>query len=215
MYNCKLQEAVITVSPTSRFGLDHDVAHVETFFLTDSPIPETEIFLIPHRELIPPEILQVLRLGKVNLLPIPKSEVLQNISDFPSEVAGAKRDEAIADAALGIAALYMQPISLKAEVQNQQGSLYRLSYDFTLYPDTNGNFYIYTKLPLPGFTMVQGGHIRFITVLPSGAQYDPNETKGIALNNQVLEEQFANLVNGQIIGFFWQNDPEFTIKYRY
>lgn len=214
MYNCKLQEAVITVNPTSRNGLPYDIAHVETIIITDSPIPPEEIFLVPGSELIPQNILQILQLGnKVDFTPIPKSEVTANLSDFTQHIDQQQKDAVLADAMLGLATVWMKPIQFKPTGNN---NFYRLSYDYTLFPSQNGSFYIYTKLPFKGFQMPVGGQVRFTAILPFGAKHDPNETKGIALNNQLVEEQAVTLANnGEVISFYWKNDPDFTVKYNY
>lgn len=213
MPNCTLQEAVITITPTSRYGQPFDTAHVETIFVLDAPVPQGEVFLVPGDQLIPNEIMQVLRLAKLDFTPMPKSEVIANLSDFTQQVDQQNKEAAIADAALGLAAVYMKPIQFQP-IPNT--NFYRLSYDYTIYPDASGNFYVYAKLPFRSFQMPGGGQVRLIVVLPTGAQFDPAETKGIALNGQTVEEQQAVAANGrQVISFFWQNDPDFTVKYHY
>lgn len=212
MYPCRIQEAVITVNPTSRYGQTFDIAHVETIFLMDNPIPENEIFLVPSDENIPVEILNLIRLAKVSFAPIPKSEITASISDLTQEVEQGQKEAVLTDTALSLAAVYMRPITFQPIGNN----FYRLSYDYKLFPDTSGNFYIYTKLPFRGFDMPQGSQVRFITVLPTGVQVDEAETKGIDLNQQIINEQLVDVASGRrIISFFWQNDPDFTIKYRY
>jgi hypothetical protein len=105
----------------------------------------------------------------------------------------------------------MTPIQLQPVGNN----LYKISYDYSLYPDDQNNFFIFTTLPFKGFNMPQG-QVRLVVVLPTNAQIDPTDTTGTTPNGQTVEEQIANVANGRpVVSFFWQNDPDFTIKYRY
>ncbi|MHB1420828.1 MAG: hypothetical protein ACYCX4_14825 [Bacillota bacterium] len=213
MPNCSLQDAVITVTSASRYGLPYDLAHVETIFQLDSQLQPEDVFLVPGDQFIPNEIMNILRLAKLDFTPMSKSEVVANLSDFTQEVTEQNREAVIADAAIGLAAVYMKPVQFQ---QIGSSNLYRVSYDYTIFPNQDNNFYVYARLPFRSFPLSTGGQIRLVVVLPAGAQFDPAETQGVALNGQVIEEQQAVAANDkQVISFFYQNDPDFTVKYRY
>ena len=177
----------------------------------DQPIPESEVFLIPGDIPLPQEVINLNRLAKVSFAPMPKSTVVSNISDIAQEVEQGKKEEVIFDAALSITAVYMRPITFHPI----GGNFYRLSYDYNIYPDPNGNFYIFAQLPFQGFDMPAGGEVRFVVTLPPSSILDQNETKGIDLNQNPIEEQVAEAQGKPIVWFYYQNDPEFIVKYSY
>jgi len=70
--------------------------------------------------------------------------------------------------------------------------------------------------PLPSFVIQTGGGIGVIAVLPRGttvvsaeALTDPNNP------GTALQRTDANLGNRPAMGWFWQNDPLFRVRYRY
>jgi hypothetical protein len=212
MYNCQFVESIITVIDSSRHGLKYDIAHVEYLFSTNTPIPQDESFFVPGIELMPDNILQILKLGNFEFVPIPKSEVVNSLNNYLQEVQENKKDETLADSMIGISTSYMNIIKANPLASN----FYRLSYDYAIYPENDNSFIIYAKLPIKGFTLPAGGQTRFITILPVNAKYDPTATKGVALNNPDIQEQATNIANGRtVLSFFYQNDPDFTVKYKY
>lgn len=214
MYNCQLHESVLTVSPTYKYNGKYDLVHVEAIFQTTEPIPDSDIFFVPSLEEVPNHILEILRIGGFSFQPIPKSIVIQEIANFASTIDTENKAETISDAMLGIAAQYMN----KVKMNHIGNNFYHLSYDYALMPNpSDGSFVIKATIPFKGFQMPRGGQVRLITVLPTGAQVNRDLTKGIIANNQVLEEQEpVNVANGRtVVSFFYQNDPDFTIVYRY
>ncbi len=214
MYNCRNQETIITVIPTSRHGQPFDIARVEAMFQLDEQLPETETLLVPQMELIPQDLLQALKLLNVHLAPMPESYVNQALSDYAQETADPNRDkETREDSAIGLVRKYLVKIpAQKVGTDNY----YRVSYEYSLFPDENGFYNIYATLPFKGFNMPTGSQIRFITALPVGAQIDRDATRGTDLNQQLVDEQVTDVAAGrQIVSFFWQNDPDFVVKYRH
>ncbi|MGC4375915.1 hypothetical protein WD019_03085 [Fictibacillus sp. Mic-4] len=103
MYTCHNQETLITVIPTSRHGQPYDIARVEAIFQLDQPITENDLLLVPEMEKIPKDLLEMLKLSKVNLAPMPESYVNEALSDFAQESADPNRDrETSEDAMLGL-----------------------------------------------------------------------------------------------------------------
>ncbi|QHA90166.1 hypothetical protein [Bacillus sp. N1-1] len=211
MYQCTMQDAVVTIVPTSRYGKEFDTATVQTYFQLSSQLPEEEEFLVPSLEKIPEEDLRLFRAGNVEFAPIPKSVVAQEIKDFQEQVASGNKEEAKSDAFLGLASLYMQPVKM----QPVSGNVYQLNYQYSIYPESDGHFYVRATIPFRGFKMDRGT-VRFTTVLPAGAKYDSEGTKGEAIQGQVLEEQAETFQNGlTVLGFQYTVDPDFVVKYKY
>lgn len=219
MFNCKFHETVMTVIPASRYtpSHDHDLIHVESTFTTDAPIQDSDnIFFVPGTQPIPTDILNMINKGGFTFEPIPKSEVIKQVADYAQEISQNQQAAAVSDAVMGIATQqYMQQISMKAEPTGS--TFYHLSYDFILLPENDGTFELKAKLPYKGFDMPAGGQVRLIVVLPVGATCDTNATKGTLLNGQQIQEATpANVANGvQVVSFFYQNDPDFLVKYKY
>lgn len=212
MYNCNFVESIITIIDTSKHGKIYDTAHVEYLFSTDVPIAADELFFVPRIEIMPDNILKILKLGNFQFIPLPKSEVVNSLNNYLQEIQENKKDETLADSMIGISTSYMNAI--KAELIGP--NFYRLNYDYAIYPETDNSFMLYSKLPIKGFALPVGGQTRFIVILPINTKSDPAVTKGTALNNQEIQEQTANVANGRtVISFFYQNDPDFTVKYNY
>lgn len=212
MYNCNFVESIITVVDSFKRGKKYDIAHVEYLFSTDTPIPAEELFFVPGIEVMPDNIISILKLGNFEFIPIPKSEVVNSLNNYLQQVQENKKDETLADSMIGISTSYMNTIKPEAIGTN----FYRLSYDYAIYPEKDNSFMIYAKLPIKGFSLPAGGQTRFITVLPINAKPDPAVTKGIALDKQEIQEQSVNVANGRtVISFFYQNDPDFIVKYNY
>lgn len=217
MFNCRTHATVMTVIPSSRTNHAHDLIHVESTFTTDVPIPDAEnIFFVPGTQPVPPDILKMINNGGFTFEPIPKSEVIKQVTDYAQEISQNQPAAAISDAVMGIATQeYMQQVTMKAEPVGS--TFYHLSYDFILLPESDGSFELKTTLPYKGFQMPAGGQVRLIVVLPVGATCDTNATKGTLLNGQQIQEATpANVANGaQVVSFFYQNDPDFLVKYKY
>ncbi|WP_043933814.1 hypothetical protein [Bacillus sp. EB01] len=213
MYNCLMQDTVLTITPTSRYGKEFDTVRVETFFQLESPLPENEEFLVPGIKKIPDQDLRIFEAGKVQFAPIPKSVVIQEVQDFASQVASGSTDGVRLDALLGLSTMYMEPVKLEAITP---GGIYHLSYAYSVYPETDGNFYIYQTLPFKGFNMTRGT-VRLTAVLPAGAVCDYDATNGKDISGTIIVEDESRVFsNGlSVVSFLYQVDPEFTIKYRY
>lgn len=208
MYTCTSAELIMTVM----HGQNYDTAHVEYLFSTNAPIAQDELFFVPGIELMPKNIMDILKLANFQFVPIPKTEVVNSLSNYLQEVQDGKKDETLADSMIAISTSYMNTI--KADTINPNS--YRLKYDYAIYPENDRSFIVNATLPIKGFSLPTGSQTRFVTILPLGAKYDPVATKGKAINNPDIPEHTANIANGiTIIDFFYQNDPEFTVKYNY
>src|SRR4051794_16911871 len=86
MYNCQIHESVLTVSSTYKHNHKYDLVHVEAIFQTTEPIPDTDIFFVPSLVEVPSNILEILRLGGFSFQPVPKSVVIQEVSNFANNI---------------------------------------------------------------------------------------------------------------------------------
>ncbi|MTH55380.1 hypothetical protein GKZ89_18470 [Bacillus mangrovi] len=211
-WKCLMQDTVITVTPTSRYGQVYDTARVETYFQLESTFPENEEFLVPSMEKIPDEDLRIFKEGKFEFGPIPKSTIVREVQDYALQVANGSAEGIRTDMALGLASLYMQPIKLKPIGPN----VYHLSYEYSIYRDpVDDHFSIYQTLPFRGFDM-PAGTVRFTTVLPAGVRLHSEATEGKDLVGNIIDDQSQTFSNGMtVVTFFYQSDPNFLIKYIY
>ncbi|ASN69641.1 hypothetical protein OCE55_04920 [Bacillus paranthracis] len=213
MYNCMNQETLITIIPTSRHGKAYDIAKVEATFQLNEPITETDSLLVPPQmELIPQDIFEILKLSHVNLAPMTETYINEALSDFATESSDPNRDqETKEDAMLGLVRKYLTKV-----VPEQIGSdyFYRVSYEYAVYPNENGSYFLYATVPFKGFNMPATSQIRFISILPTGSTVV--NTTGVDINQQSLPADQDDVANGKpVVSYFWQNDPEFMVEYRY
>ncbi|MGC4378272.1 hypothetical protein WD019_15290 [Fictibacillus sp. Mic-4] len=213
MYTCHNQETLITVIPTSRHGQPYDIARVEAIFQLDQPITENDLLLVPEMEKIPKDLLEMLKLSKVNLAPMPESYVNEALSDFAQESADPNRDrETSEDAMLGLVRRYLTKINPQ---QIGTDYFYRVSYEYSVFPNSQtGSFFLYAAVPFKGFNMPAGSQVRFISVLPTGSRVI-NAT-GTDINSQPLSADMDDVAQGKpVVSYFWQNDPDFVVEYTY
>lgn len=212
MYNCVNQETLITVIPTSRHGKPYDIARVEALFQLKESITQNDPLLVPQMELIPKEVLEMLKLSRVNLAPMPESYVTQALSDFANESGDPNREqETREDAMLGLVRKYLSKVTPQ-QIGNDY--YYRVSYEYTVYPNEKGSYSLYAAVPFKGFTVPAGSQIRFVSILPTGSTVV--STTGTDLNKQNIKVDQDDVAQGKpVISYFWQNDPEFTVEYKY
>jgi hypothetical protein len=210
---CLRQDAVVTVIPTKRFGKEYDLIKVETTFQMEQPFPEGEVMFVPGKEVVPDAILQLLTENKFDFGPKLSKDVVEKVGDFSQEVQDpSRRDESRKDALLGYLVTYMEQIKLKSI----GGNNYHISYEFKLYPDSEGNFEFRTTLPFAGLGEASNVDIQLIMVLPVGVKFDPVKTKGIAVNGTEIQEQpFTTQANRHILSFYYKADPDFCVSYKY
>ncbi|MCP1124574.1 hypothetical protein NKR74_14885 [Bacillus sp. 3103sda1] len=213
MYNCINQETLITIIPTSRHGQPYDKARVEAIFQLSEPITENDALLVPpEMELIPPHIFEMLKLSHVNLAPMTESYITQALSDFATESSDPSREqETTEDAMLGLVRKYLTKVT-----PQQIGSdyFYRVSYEYSVYPNENGSYFLYATVPFKGFNMPATSQVRFISILPTGSTVI--NTTGKDLNQQILTADQDDVANGKpVVSYFWQNDPDFIVEYKY
>jgi hypothetical protein len=208
-----MQDTVLTITPTSRYGKEYDTVRVETYFQLETPLPENEEFLVPGLKKIPEQDLKFFQAGKIQFAPIPKSVVVQEVQDYALQVASGSVEGIRSDAMLGLSTMYMEPVKL----EEISAGVYHLSYSYSVYPDeVDGQFYIHQTLPFKGFNMPRGT-VRLTGVLPAGAVCDYDATNGKDISGTVIvDDDSHTFTNGlSVISFLYQVDPEFTIKYRY
>lgn len=213
MYSCRKQDTLVSIIPASKYGQAYDIARVTATFQLDSALPESDPLLIPPQtEVVPTEILKTMELNHVNFVPMPESYITEALSDFAPESADPNREkETREDAVLGLTRRYFTKAQLQ---QIGTGYFYKVNYEYNVYPDSNKTFHLYAVVPFKGFTMPQGSEVRFVCILPSGiTEIKTNGIDSSANQIQVDKDIVANDLN--VISYFWRNDPEFFVEYKY
>jgi hypothetical protein len=214
MYVCQKQEAVINIIPTSRY-LGYDTIKVETTFIMDQPFPDGEVVFVPSKKFIPEHIVKLTNENGFDFGPKLSSDINKKIADFAMELLDPNRtQETRQDATLGLLVTYMDNIQLAPIAPNS--NFYHISYEFNLYPDSEGNYEFRTILPLAGLQDAGNIEVQLFIVLPQGVTFDPTATKGISLNGQEIVENPITTENGRtLLTFYYKQDPTFFVKYRY
>jgi hypothetical protein len=212
MYTCVNQETLITIIPTSRHGQPYDIARVEALFQLNEPLTGNDPLLVPQMELIPKDILEMLKLSRVNLVPMPESYVTQALSDFAIESGDPNREqETREDAMLGLVRKYLNKVTPQ---QIGTDYYYRVSYEYSVFPNEQGSYFLYATVPFKGFNVPNGSQIRFISILPAGSTVI--STTGVDINSQAIQADQDDVAQGKpVVSYFWQNDPDFMVEYRY
>lgn len=217
MPNVILQDLNAVIHGTSRHGLEYDIAHVTILLQTDSPIPSELQWAIPHVEDIPQKAINFIKDGTTPIYPMLKSKLREGLTDFLDNVdnnnmAGTLED---IEQALLLTAMHVTPI----EPLENNDCRYIISYKYRLYPIEPNTFDFKVLLPFDGLNLYpSGGRLQVTVVSPIGSQIDPNITDAKDFNGQSVANEQINpigLVNKQVVSFAIQQDPIFTIRYRY
>lgn len=214
MANIQLQTYNATIHETSRYGLDHDIVHVEILLKTNEPIPNDLQWYVPVGINIPKEVLAIIKSSNLQLYPMSSAKLTSGTEDIQAQAEQGNLEEVMKDASK----LFLQSVLKKSSlvpIDNSQ-SLYKLSYDYNLYPDAEGNYELHVQLPFDGLTLnPSGGIVTVTTICPLTCTIDSVFTKGTDENGSELTEKVIATENNKIVTFRHQIDPLFAIKYRY
>jgi hypothetical protein len=216
--NVILQDLTAMIQNTSRYNSGQfDIVHVENIIQTDEPIPQDKYWYIPNGVTPNPVAEVVFKAKNMVMYPMSEEELLAGTSDIIEQAKSGSFDGVLEDTSK----LMMLSLMKKQSLEPITGSsnLYRLSYDYKLFPvfDIPNTFDFKVQLPFSGLGVVTGGAVQMTVIMPLTSQPDPTVTEGIDINGQSIQELITPIqnVNRNIISFRYQNDPVFTIRYRY
>lgn len=218
MPNIVLQDLTAMIHHTSRFnGNQFDMVHVETIVQTDTSLTPEMQWYIPTGTTVPDYLVQLFQVSNVAMYPMSSEYVDAEVTNIREAAKNRDLKEVEHDSSLLMLQAIMtpQPLNLVSGSTN----LYHLSYDYKLFPNKdNTSIYDFrVVLPFHGLGMIGGSRVQMTIILPITSKLEPETTKGIAINGQVIEELTHNIseCNRSIVSFVYQNDPEFTIRYQY
>ena len=217
MPNIKFQDLNAVIHNTSRYGLDYDVAHVTMLMQTDELIQSDLIWAIPHIEDINPKALNLLKDGKAPLYPTLKSKLRTDVSDILQNVDSDNKEGVYDDIEKLLLLMCMHETTI--DPIDTSNCLYLVSYKYRLYPVEPNNFEFKVLLPFDGLNIANGGRLQVTCVTPTNAIINSSITRAEDVTNgqTVSEESVQPLsnVSKNVVTFFIQQDPIFTIRYNY
>lgn len=209
-----LQTFSAIIHNTSQYGLDHDTIHVEILLKTNEAIPETLQWYVPAGVNIPKSVLNIIKDSNLQLYPISQEKLTAGTEDIQTQAAEGNLKEVMDDASK----LFLLSVLKKGTLTPIEGSqnLYKLSYDYNLYPDDENNFELHVHLPFDGLTLNQsGGKVTVTALCPLSCTIDSTFTKGTDENNTEITEVITETPNNKIVSFTYALDPLFAIRYKY
>ena len=219
MANVRLQDLTAIIHNTSKYnGGKYDTVHVENIIQTDTAVDPNLNWYVPSGVSPNPVAIELFKSSKLALYPRTEAELLEGTQDIVQEAQTGKLADLTDDFAklMLLCMLKKTPLTPVADSTN----LYRLSYDYKLFPEasTPTNFKFSVELPFKGLTIApNGGAVQLTVLMPIGAVIDENATKGTAPNNPNIAEQIGDvkLTNRKTVTFRYQIDPLFDIVYHY
>lgn len=210
----EFQDFNAIITNTSKKGLNYDKVYVQTYFETDTAIPENTNWLIPNEVSIPPKISAYLNASEsVPMYPILESDLLQGTEDIIQQSQSGNISEVDSDMQKILQRALLKVSSLEKIGTNK----YFISYNYKLFPDSNNKFKFHYVLPFHGLALPNGKIIQSTVIMPLESIIDFNATKGIAENGQEINETVTKIdyTKKTIISFQYKTDPTFVIQYNY
>lgn len=217
MPNISLQDLTAIIHGTSHSNNQFDLVHVETLLQTTEPIPNDMYWFVPNGNSIPPEVAEFFKANKIEMYPMSEQKILDGTQDIIQEAQANQTAEVEKDASM----LLLRSIMVKSNLELVTGStnLYRISYDYKLYPlkDIPNTFEFKVQLPFDGLTMQNGSAIEMTVIMPLNAQINNTATSAQAPNGQIIPTQITQVPNiaRNIVSFRYQQDPLANIQYHY
>lgn len=214
MSNIQLQTYNAIIHETSRYGLDHDTVHVEILLNTNEPISTDLQWYVPAGINVPKAVLDIIKASNLQLYPMSSEHLTSGTEDIQNQAKEGNLEEVMKDASK----LFLLSVLKKSSLIPLDGSqnLYKLSYDYNLYPDSDGNFELHVQLPFDGLTLnPSGGLVTVTAICPLTCNIDSVFTRGTDINGNEIQEAVTTTNNNNIVTFRYQLDPLFAIKYRY
>lgn len=210
----KLQQLTAIIHNSSRLGLDHDIVHVETLLNTTEPLPQGSSWFVPAGVNVPQAVLDILKLGNLQLYPMKSDTLLNGTEDIAKSAQEGNLQDVINDSSK----LLLLSILKNTTICPIAGSttLYKLSYDYNLYPTSDGYYELHVQLPFDGLELnPAGGKVQVSVLCPLGSTVDQVFTKGVDENKTEITEAITNTQNNVIVTFNYQKDPLFAVRYKY
>lgn len=223
MANIILQDLIATIHGTSRSIQDQtkafDLVHVETLLQTAEPLAPTSNWYVPNGSSIPPEIADFFKARNISMYPMSEETILQGTEDVINQAKNNQVEETEKDVSM----ILLRSVMTKSNLELVTGTtnLYRIAYDYKLYPlkTVPNTFEFKVQLPFNGLTIPAGGQakIKMEVILPLDAQVNPDATQGAVVGGQTIQEITTPIQNvgRQVVSFEYHNDPDFTIQYHY
>ena len=214
MSTIQLQTYTAIIHETSRYGLDHDTVHVEILLNKNEPISTDSQWYVPSGVNIPKAVLDIIKSSNLQLYPINSDNLLSGTEDIQTQAKEGNLEEVMKDASK----LFLLSVLKKSTLTPLDGSqnLYKLSYDYKLYPDSEGNYELHVRLPFDGLTLnPSGGVVSVTAICPLTCNIDSVFTKGTDENGNEITEAITETHNNKIVTFRYQLDPLFAIRYKY
>lgn len=217
MPNVILQDLNAVIHGTSRHGLPYDVAHVTILMQTDSPIPPEVKWAVPSAKNLPDDVVRFISDGKTPIYPIMKDPNYRGANDIFDETDRGDSAAVIEDAKTLILLSSMEPTTI--EPLEGTTDRYIISYKYRLYPVSTNNFEFRVLMPFDGLNLYpSGGRLQVTLVAPMNATIDPQGTRAVDFNGQVVAEEYLSpttILDKQVVSFKIQQDPIFIVKYSY
>lgn len=205
-------DGVVTIIPTSKHGLAHDIAKVEIMIQMETPFPADKTILVPARE-IPEKMRKVFEAAAITYEPRFADTFVEEVSDIPQDALNNETEEVFQDAIEAMKVSLMDEVAL-TPIKGTK-NFYSLSYQVPVYKNSQGKFVFAITEPFKGIQVATRGSVELVVILPENAVVDRANTKGIAENGGVIEEQVTSIPQNKrtVISFFYQNDPHFQVHY--
>lgn len=218
MANVMLQDLTAMIHNISRSNGDqYDLVHVENIIKTDTPIPTDKYWYVPSGATSNPIADLVFKSTNVSMYATSEEELLAGTADIIEQAKSGNFNDTCNDASK----LMMMSLMKKQALEPVTGApnLYRLSYDYKIFPvlNTSNTYEFKTQLPFSGLSIANGGVVQMSVIMPLNCQIDPVITEGVDNNGQKIQETITLITNlgRNIISFRYQQDPLFTIRYHY
>jgi hypothetical protein len=216
--NVILQDLTAMIHNVSQSnGGKYDLVHVENIIQTDEPIPQDKFWYVPNGVTSNPIADMIFNAKNMSMYPMSEDELLVGTSDVIDQAKAGSFDGVLEDTSK----LMMMSLMKKQALEPITGTtnMYRLSYDYKIFPQVNTTniFDFKVQLPFSGIGVAAGGKVQMTVIMPLNSQVDPIVTEGVDLNGLKIEELITpiNNIGRNIVSFMYQNDPIFTIRYHY
>jgi hypothetical protein len=214
-----LQDLTAIIHGTSRSnGNQFDLVHVETLLQTAQPIPNSMYWYVPNGNSIPPEITDFFKANKIEMYPMSEQKILNGTQDIIQQAQANNTANVEKDASM----LLLRSIMVKGNLEQVTGTnnLYRVSYDYKLFPmkDNPNTYEFKVQLPFDGLSMQNGtSTIQLTVIMPLNAQINNTASTAQAPNGQIIQEQITQIPNitRSIVSFRYKQDPLTNIQYHY
>lgn len=209
-----------TVLSSSRYGEEYDRLKVLHEIGLETPLQQDETFYIPAKDK-PLDTRTAFPDGNITNFAGQRFKDLQD----ELELFKAALQEGNAERLEEMYQLLKSTTILSSVVYKAGTRVLTFEYDLALYPNQNNVFELSLWAPMPTFNVVGRGQVVATIQLPGGGEhfrcalleaegYLPDE-QGNPTGGTVGKSIDNDLGLRKIIGWVWQNDPLFKVRYQY